>query len=177
MRKVLPGQVVECAARVIDVRDPDEFLSERLGRAELVPLDRLPAVASAWDRAQCLVTLCKSGARSAEAAEILESMGFKDVLVIEGGLDACKKAGIEVIRDRRRIPVFRQVMIVAGCLLLAGLVLAAKVHPGFIVVDWFVAVGLVFGGVTGYCPMVKILQKMPWNAAKRCDARACGQEG
>lgn len=176
MRKVSPQQVMECSARLIDVRDADEFLSERLARAELVPLDRLPAAASGWDRRQCLIAMCKTGMRSAQAAEILERMGFTDVLVLDGGIEACKKSGVEVLRDRKRIPVFRQVMIAAGCLLLAGLALAATVHPGFILVDFLVAAGLVFGGATGYCPMVRILEKMPWNATSGCGPATCGRE-
>ena len=144
MKRISPEQLMACPGRLIDVRGFDEFANERLARAECVPLDHLPATAALWDRSQCLILMCRSGVRSAQAAETLERMGFADVTTLEGGIEACKKASLAVIRDRKRIPIFRQVMIVAGCLLLAGLVLV-RVNPWFILIDWFVALGLVLG--------------------------------
>ncbi len=65
-------------------------------------------------------------------------------------------------------------MMVAGCLLLIGLILA-RVNPWFILIDWFVACGLVFGGATGYCPMAKLLGKLPWNAVSGPSSGTCCQ--
>ena len=174
MKRITAEQLAACPGRLIDVRGLDEFASERLGRAECVPLDRLPATAAGWDRSQDLILMCRSGVRSAQAAETLERMGFTNVTMLDGGIEACQKAGLEIIRDRKRIPVFRQVMVVAGVLLLAGLALA-RVNPWFIVIDWFVALGLVFGGATGYCPMAKLLGKMPWNRVSCCGPTSCTQ--
>ena len=176
MKRVSPEQMTTCQGRLIDVRGLDEFAGERLARAECVPLDRLPAAASSWDRGQCLILMCRSGMRSAQAGETLEGMGFTNLLMLEGGIEACKKAGVEVLRDRKRIPVFRQVMLVAGCLLLLGLILA-RANPWFIVIDWFVACGLVVGGLTGRCPMIKLLEKMPWNAVSCCNTGTCNSAG
>jgi rhodanese-related sulfurtransferase len=172
MKRVSPEQAGAHQGRLIDVRGLDEFAAERLAKAVCVPLDQLPAAASAWNRSESLVVMCRSGMRSAKAAEILESMGFTGVLMLEGGIEACKKSGVEILRDRKSIPLFRQVMIVAGALLMAGLVLA-RLNPWFILVDWFVAGGLVLGGLTGCCPMAVLLAKMPWNAVSGCSSGAC----
>jgi rhodanese-related sulfurtransferase len=173
MKCVSADQLGAHQGRLIDVRGWDEFASERLSHAECVPLDQLPMAASTWDRGECLMVMCRSGMRSAKAAEILESMGFNSILMLEGGIEACKKTGVEIIRNRKSIPLFRQVMVVAGLMLLAGLILA-RVHPWFIFLDWFVAGGLVFGGLTGVCPMAGLLAKMPWNAVSGCGSGACG---
>ena len=61
-----------------------------------------------------------------------------------------------------------------GCLLLAGLVLA-RINPWFILIDWFVSLGLVLGGATGYCPMAMLLGKMPWNRVSCCGPAACSR--
>ena len=36
-------------------------------------------------------------------------------------------------------------------------------------VEW----GLTFAGITGICPMARLLEKMPWNAPQRCSGRTC----
>ena len=162
MKRISADQLATCPGRLIDVRGLDEFASERLARAECVPPVRLPAAAAGWDKSERLILMCRSGARSAQAAETLERMGFNNITLLDGGIEACKKAGLAVIRERKVIPIFRQIMIVAGCLLLAGLVLV-RVNPWFILIDWFVALGLVLGGMTGHCPMAMLLEKMPWN--------------
>ncbi len=166
-----PQQIAEWPGRIIDVRNPDEFVAERLARAECVPLGQLMASVTDWDRNEPLLLVCKAGMRAGQAVEKLEAAGFTRVGLLEGGMDACKREGVEVIVDRKRIPLYRQVMIVAGLLLLAGLGLSF-VHPAFIFVDWFVAAGLVFGGATGYCPMALLLAKMPWNQVPCCSGRS-----
>jgi hypothetical protein len=42
-------------------------------------------------------------------------------------------------------------------------------------IDWFVPPGLVPGGATGYCPMAKLLEKMPWSRVSCCGPTFCSQ--
>jgi rhodanese-related sulfurtransferase len=135
-------------------------------------LDRLLASAGGWDRSQPMLVMCKSGMRSKQAMHQLESAGFTGLTMLEGGLDACKREGVAVIVDRKRIPLYRQVMIVAGVLLLAGLGLSL-IHPAFLALDCLVATGLTFAGITGICPMARLLEKMPWNALPCCSGKTC----
>lgn len=167
-----PKQVGEWSGRIVDVRNPDEFAGERLAKAECVPLSFLMASASKWDRNESLLVMCKSGMRSQQAVQQLEAAGFARVAMLDGGLDACKREGVEVIVDRKRIPLYRQVMIVAGVILLAGLGLSL-VHPAFLLLDVMVAAGLTFAGITGICPMARLLEKMPWNALPCCSGKGC----
>ena len=88
--------------------------------------------------------------------------GFTNISMLGGGIDACKKAGLSVIAGRKVLPIFQQVMIAAGTLILTGLLLG-RVHPAFYLIDWFVACGMVFAGITGFCGMAKLLERMPWN--------------
>lgn len=64
----------------------------------------------------------------------------------------------------RNLPTLRQTFVVAAILILLGYVLATVVHPDFIFLPLLIAGGLLFSGLTGICPMVFIVQAMPWNS-------------
>lgn len=74
--------------RLVDVRTPDEWSGElgHIGGSELVPLPTLAEGVQGWDRAAPVVTVCKSGGRSGDAALLLESMGFMRVASMAGGM-------------------------------------------------------------------------------------------
>lgn len=63
----------------------------------------------------------------------------------------------------RDIPVLRQAFVVAGFLILSGLVLGLLLHPGFLALPLLVSGGLIFSGLAGWCPMAVILSMLPWN--------------
>lgn len=86
------------SARRIDVREPAEFEGTlgRLPRSELVPLATLPSAASAWPRGEPLLLICRSGARSMKAAQILAELGFTSLYNLEGGMLAALESDAEV---------------------------------------------------------------------------------
>ena len=87
-----------------------------------------------------------------------------EAYIVEGGIEAWKKAGLPVARDRSQpIEIQRQVMIAAGSLVLLGVLLGQFVAPAFYAVPAFVGAGLTFAGTTGWCGMAKLLALMPWN--------------
>ncbi len=88
--EIQPQDLEERLAQVelIDVREPDEFtgpLGHIVG-ARLLPLAELPARLAELPRGRPLVTVCRSGARSAQAAVLLGKAGFSDVANLAGGL-------------------------------------------------------------------------------------------
>ena len=90
--------------RVIDVREPGEFAGELgpIEGAELVPLATLPEAARNWPRDAELVVVCRSGARSSRAAQVLKELGFEHVVNMSGGMTAWNAAGLPVARDVTR---------------------------------------------------------------------------
>jgi rhodanese-related sulfurtransferase len=89
-----------------------------------------------------------------------------DAYLLEGGIEAWRKAGLPVAKDRRApLEIMRQVQITAGMLVLAGVVLGFAVAPGFFGISAFVGAGLTFAGMTGWCGMARLLALMPWNRA------------
>ena len=52
---------------------------------------------------------------------------------------------------------------VAGTLILLGVILSQLADSRFIYLSGFVGAGLLFAGVSGWCGMAKLLALMPWN--------------
>ena len=71
--------------RLIDVREQDEWDEVHVKGTELFPLSRLRdgAIPETDDRPVALI--CRSGARSAMAAQILEGAGWAEVINISDG--------------------------------------------------------------------------------------------
>ena len=176
MRTITANQIDGFSGRIIDVRNPDEFATGRLNRAECVPLPTLASEAARWDRGEPLLLMCKSGMRSKQACDELTAAGFSNVTMLTGGIDACRKAGVDLVVVRKTLPIIRQVMIAASSLLLIGLIVGIW-YPVFHLIDWFVAGGLMFAGLTGNCMMASLLGMMPWNKTPSCCAAASVQKG
>ena len=74
--------------QVIDVREPQEF-SDTLGHirgARSLPLSQLSERAGELDQNRPVVTVCRSGARSAQATVLLQKAGFSEVANLAGGM-------------------------------------------------------------------------------------------
>ena len=164
-------QLIDQGAVLVDIRETDEHAREHVPGARSIPLLRLAEVDAPTGKA--VIFHCRSGARTAANAARLAAAAACDAYILEGGLEAWKKAGLSVAVDKRQpIEIMRQVQIVAGSLVLLGVVLGVWVAPAFFGLSAFVGAGLAFAGVTGWCGMAKILAVMPWNrpAARTPDA-------
>jgi glyoxylase-like metal-dependent hydrolase (beta-lactamase superfamily II)/rhodanese-related sulfurtransferase len=74
--------------QVVDVREPVEF-NGALGHipgARLIPLGALAARAAELARERPVVTVCRAGARSAQASVLLRGAGFAKVANLAGGM-------------------------------------------------------------------------------------------
>jgi rhodanese-related sulfurtransferase len=149
---------------LIDVREPGEFAGEHIPGATLVALSQFdPRKIPQTENTQ-LVLYCRSGNRSAIAAQKLFDAGFESVTHLSYGIGAWKEAGYPTVTNRDApISLMRQVQIVAGSLVLTGLVLGALVSPWFLLLSGFVGAGLMFSGVTDTCMLGMLLAKLPYN--------------
>jgi glyoxylase-like metal-dependent hydrolase (beta-lactamase superfamily II)/rhodanese-related sulfurtransferase len=74
--------------QIVDVREPDECVGP-LGRVPgsvQIPLGALEARAGELSKDKPVVTVCRAGARSAQAIVILKKSGFEDVANLAGGM-------------------------------------------------------------------------------------------
>ncbi len=72
---------------LLDVRNEPEWAIARLPGARLLPLPELPARVHELSSADEIVVYCKSGVRSAQAAEFLQTAGFRKIAHLTGGID------------------------------------------------------------------------------------------
>ena len=86
---------------LVDVREPAEFLAERIAGALLFPLSTFDAAALPDDGTRRLVFQCGSGKRSLDAANRRLAGGAARAAHLGGGLAAWKAAGLPVVRDAR----------------------------------------------------------------------------
>ena len=74
--------------QILDVREPAEF-TDALGHirgSRLLPLSQLAAQMASLDASRPVVTVCRSGARSAQASLLLRKGGLTQVANLAGGL-------------------------------------------------------------------------------------------
>lgn len=83
---------------VIDVREPDEFVGPlgHIAGAELVPLRELAGALGAIPRDKPIVTVCRSGGRSAQAFVLLKRAGVERVANLTGGMLRWHENGLPV---------------------------------------------------------------------------------
>ncbi len=164
-------RLISEGAILLDVREADEYARERIPGARHVALSGLTTVECG--DAPAVIFHCRSGARTSAACDKLAAAVSAKAYVLEGGLDAWKKAGLPVLEDRRQpLELQRQVQIAAGSLVLSGVILGALVSPAFYGISAFVGAGLVFAGVSGFCGMARLLRMMPWNRRMQQPAAA-----
>ena len=88
--EIQPSTLEEVAhgVQIVDVREAPEF-TDALGHirgARLLPLAELPQRCEELDRQRPVVTVCRSGARSAQATVLLQRAGFTNVANLAGGM-------------------------------------------------------------------------------------------
>ncbi|MCL6453281.1 MAG: rhodanese-like domain-containing protein [Alicyclobacillus sp.] len=74
------------ARTVIDVRTPEEYENGHIPGVPLKPLQELEQWAPELDPAGSYIFVCRSGARSQKASQILKEHGFEDVANFHGGM-------------------------------------------------------------------------------------------
>lgn len=76
---------------IVDVRRPDETAQGTIKGAILMPLDNLPNTYSSLPKKGRLVVYCRSGHRSAQAVQFLQSHGYSNAVSLNGGYMAWTK--------------------------------------------------------------------------------------
>lgn len=150
---------------LIDVRSTEEFLSKHVEEARNIPLPILD-LTQIYNKNNKIVLQCASGARSTLAAKKLKSLEPNlDIYILNDGINSCEKSGHNIVKNSTedKLPIMRQVQIVAGSIIVLGAILTIFVSKAFIIIPLFVGSGLIFAGISGWCGMAKLLALMPWN--------------
>ena len=152
---------------LIDVRTPTEFRSVHAVHARNLPLGSLKAETLKNELnghpSPTVYFICHSGTRAMKACEQMADLGFENVVCVDGGTKAWNSAGLMVNRGKAAFTLEQQVRVTIGTLTAAGAVMAILVNPLWAVVPAAMGAGLIFAGLTNWCPLAITLSKMPWN--------------
>ncbi|GIE28958.1 sulfurtransferase [Actinoplanes italicus] len=155
-------------ASVIDVRTPAEYETAHIDGAINVPLavieSHAPQVAGRLDGQ--VVLMCQSGTRAEQARRRLAAAGADGLHVLDGNVEQYAATGGDVVRGRARWSLERQVRLVAGTLVLAGITAGLRVPKA----RWLAAgigAGLTVSALTDTCTMGRILSALPYNSGPR----------
>ena len=83
---------------LLDVRTQSEYNDGHIQDAINIPHDQIlkePQLVSAYKDSQ-MVVFCRSGVRAGKVIEMLESLGFKEIIDIDGDMLAWNEAGHSV---------------------------------------------------------------------------------
>lgn len=150
--------------RIVDVRTPGEFADVHIPGSYNVPLDLLEEhrreLAEHLD--DDVVLVCRSGARACRAEGALAGVGLPNLHVLDGGITAWESAGGDVVRGEGTWDLERQVRLVAGSIVLTGIV-ASTVVPQAKWLSAGIGAGLTGAALTDTCAMGMLLSKLPHN--------------
>lgn len=96
-------QLIDNGARVIDVRQPQEWNMGHIAQAQLVPINGIYSFGNALKQLNLspdedVIFVCASGQRSASASEIALVTGLKKVYNLANGMNGWRNRGYPMQR-------------------------------------------------------------------------------
>lgn len=168
MNRISPAELAallaEHPATVLDVRSAAEYETAHIPGSIRVSLEELRADASTVaallpDHA---IVVCRSGQRAEQACQTLAATGRDDLRLLDGGLQAWERDGHAVARGKERWDLERQVRLVAGSLVLTGVLASLAWRPA-VALAGGIGAGLTLAATTNTCAMGNLLARLPYN--------------
>lgn len=154
----------DAQVKFLDVRSALEFDEIHIEDSLNIPIDMLASKINELNKPnQKYIVFCRTGNRSPMAADMLIQSGIQGIKVMEGGVTRWQKERLPVIKGESSISLERQVRVIAGSLVLLGIIMFWFVHKAFILISVWVACGLIFAGLSNNCLMGMLLMKLPYN--------------
>ncbi len=159
---------------ILDVREKEEFEAEHVPESICCPLSQFDLMAPGILKGiqdKDVVIMCRTGNRAKMAMNEMNKFNTElhRFSIYEGGIMKWKNEGNPVRGKGSIFPIMRQVQIVASTMIFIAFFASYFLNESFIYLALLVGCGLALAGYTGYCPMVYMLQKMPWNNKKIAD--------
>lgn len=150
---------------VVDVRSAAEYGASHIRGSYHVPLATLAE--HTHDLAAHIegpvVLVCQSGVRAEQARRHLATTGLERAHVLDGGLPAYTAAGGDIVGGPQVWALERQVRLVAGGLVLAGLTAGRFLSPKGRLLAGGIGAGLTFSALSNTCAMGAALARLPLN--------------
>lgn len=93
-------ELINQPGTILDVRTPDEWADGTIAGAEKINFydDNFAQQIEKLDKTTPVYLYCRSGGRSANAADILKEKGFTKVYNLDGGITSWQNNGFEVVK-------------------------------------------------------------------------------
>lgn len=156
-----PQQVAEKlkqGATLIDIRSHAEYRTQHIKGAICYPIEQMNAQNLPQGE---IIFHCLGGMRTQHHSAYLAQC-CSQAYILEGGLNAWQKAGFP-IQKSGKLDIMRQVQIIAGSLVVLGVLMGAFISPYFYILSAMVGLGLMVAGLTGFCGMARLLAVLPYN--------------
>ncbi len=169
MKTVDPKQLKKLATPIdeiiiIDIREPSEYAREHIPGSINIPLNQLTEYDTTNWQDKTVLFHCKSGNRTKQAQILIDKIPHGEKLCLSGGIEEWKLIGNDVLTNKEApLELMRQVQIIAGSMVLLGVLLAYLISPYFIILTIIAGIGLLNAGITGFCGMAKLLMFLPYN--------------
>ena len=85
-------------AQIVDLRDPKDFKKEALANSINIPADRIQYEFERLKKDKPVLLVDNNGRHSRLASTLLRGLGFKETYILQGGLDAWRRAGLPFTR-------------------------------------------------------------------------------
>lgn len=151
-------------SKLLDVRSVLEYVDTHIKDSLNVPIDSLiPRIEELKQQNKKYIVFCRTGNRSPMAADMLIQSGIHGIKIMEGGMIRWEKERLPIIKGVSGISLERQIRIIAGSLVLTGILLSLFLNKAFIFISIFVSCALIYSGITDNCLMGMLLMKLPYN--------------
>lgn len=152
-------------AILLDVRSDAEFAGRRITGSYNFPLALLQIHGDELARRLSgpVVLICRTGVRAEQARLLLIGSGVADAVVLAGGVRAYSAAGGRTVYGRTWWDLDRQVRLVAGSLVLAGIIGGKYLSPWLRLLSGGIGAGLTASAATNTCVMGRALSRLPFN--------------
>jgi rhodanese-related sulfurtransferase len=98
MHTEVPAATVPVDAWLLDVREDDEWAAGHAPGARHIPLGQVGARATEIPQGEAIYVICRSGGRSARAAQALVGAGW-EAINVAGGMQDWAAAGRPMVTD------------------------------------------------------------------------------
>ncbi len=155
-------------AILVDVREPAEYQEERIKGSFLYPVSSLdiPAILDE-SKGKPVIFSCAKGPRAMNVWQIFTQQTGREAYCVEGSILGWKAAGLPTQKplSTNLSRTDRQIMLIAGTVVLGSSLLAAFVSPGWIWVSATAGALMLLAGICGICLMKRFLTGV--NACER----------
>lgn len=83
--------------KIIDVREPDEFVGGHIPGAELIPMPNIMGKSVILPKDEPIVLVCRTGRRTTQILYALQANGYDNLVNMTGGMVAWEKDGLPAI--------------------------------------------------------------------------------